>query len=155
MGNKPNMKWKKIKFFGSKIILNQKRTLYRADKTAYMDQHTLFACKLFSIRLHTFLASDDTCPHNHPWAFISFIRKGSYVEHTYKELNGIFTIIRSATARAGQLLFRPHNHIHRIEIDKPCKTLVITFRLKYDWGFFNKKGEYISHDSFNYSKHCN
>lgn len=143
--------------FGSTVTVNSKRTLYRSDNKPYMIQHRLIACKLFSIRLHTFVGSDEACPHNHPWAFFSLILRGSYREQSYRMINDKFTLVRSYDARKGDILFRKANHIHRVECDSnaPCKTLVVTFRASREWGFFNTLGHFITHNLYKHKEHCN
>jgi hypothetical protein len=107
----------------------------------YLIRYSIFTCSLFAIKLHRILQSDDACLHDHPWAFISFILCGGYVEesphhstigsnkHSWKRLYG-----------PGCILYRPARWAHRLEIFQPATTLVITFKKTRQWGFFTPKG---------------
>lgn len=101
------------------------------DGTVYLTRYTLFGCKYFTIKVHHIMKSDYDCLHDHPWTFISLLLKGSYIEHTEKG---------SKKYKAGNLLYRPAPYKHRLEIDKPVWSLVITFRKKREWGFWTKSG---------------
>ncbi len=91
----------------------------------------LFECRFFSIKIHKLLASDDGCLHDHPWAFITFLLKGGYVEYTSKG---------SKVYSRFSLLYRPANYTHKLQIHQPVYTLVFTFRKSRVWGFFTPKG---------------
>lgn len=113
----------------------KKTIIQREDGKDYLIRWTLFTCRWFSIKLHKILISDDDCLHDHPWAFISILLKGSYIEH-----RRIGYIDYKKKYRAGNILYRHLHSIHRLEIDKPVTSLVITFRKKKTWGFYTKKG---------------
>lgn len=113
--------------FSKKVITR----LTSNDEKPYLIRYSIFSCKWFAIKIHKILISDDDCLHDHPWAFITFILKGGYVEHTTKgsKVYGRFS-----------LLYRHLYHKHRLEIHQPAWTLVVTFKKKKSWGFFTKNG---------------
>src|SRR5688572_11228546 len=115
-------------YFFKKTIITR---LIDETNTPYMIRWTLFACSLFTIKLHKILISDDDCLHDHPWTFISIILKGGYVEEsrTGKKLYG-----------PGSILYRPAHFAHRLEIYQPAWTLVFTSRRVKEWGFFSPAG---------------
>ncbi len=109
----------------------RKRIIRREDNADYLIRWTLFTCPLFSIKFHKILVSDYDCMHDHPWAFITLLLKGGYVEHTPTG---------SKIYHPGRLLYRPAKYVHRLEIHQPCYTLVVTFRKVRSWGFITKRG---------------
>lgn len=91
------------------------------------------------IKLHKFLRQDKDCMHDHPWAFLSIILKGSYFEVTPKSKDEImWTKARKYSAPC--ILYRPAKWIHKIDVFEPCWSLVINFKKVKSWGFFTKKG---------------
>jgi hypothetical protein len=91
---------------------------------------------LFSIRLHHWICGDDPRHfHDHPWNFIVFVLKGSYVDV-------------SETARQDMkrwsVTYRKALHAHTVET-KGCWTLVLTGPEIRRWGFYtlNKTGNRI------------
>jgi hypothetical protein len=94
--------------------------------------------RFLNIYLHKFVGSD-TCRsmHDHPWASLSFILKGCYVEYT--PLNKFGRLC----ACEGDLLWRGSEHIHRIELPYgPCWTLFVTGPKVREWGF-NTPGGWV------------
>jgi hypothetical protein len=102
---------------------------------------------IFNIYLHEFLRSDDDrALHDHPWANLSLLLRGCYVEHTIAA-GGIehreFFI-------AGMLRLRWTGRIaHRIELfDGPCWTLFITGPKYRTWGFHCPRAGWIPWQRF-------
>jgi hypothetical protein len=120
----PPVRSKRYRWFKKKIIT-------RDDGDAYLVRYSLFSCRWFALKVHNILLSDPSCPHDHPWAFITFILRGGYVEHT---LSG------SKYRGIGSVLYRPANYVHRLEVDKPVWSFVITFKKTRSWGFYTKSG---------------
>ena len=90
--------------------------------------------RLFNAYLHLFLRSDDDrALHDHPWANVSILLRGGYVEHRISA-GGIHT---RTHRKAGDWTIRPSGKIaHRIELtDGPCWTLFLTGPLYRKWGF--------------------
>lgn len=113
------------------LKLVKKKIIYRDANEAYLIRYTPFTCKWFSIKLHRILLSDYSCHHDHPWAFLTLILKGGYVEHTPKG---------SKLYGAGSILYRPATYVHSLEIFQPATTLVVTFKKVRLWGFITKNG---------------
>jgi hypothetical protein len=88
---------------------------------------------------HRFISSDDPVLHDHPWAFLSIVLRGSYIvadQHGGRRRR-----------RAGHVAFRRAQHRHRIILEaapspdgaageRPCTTLVITGPHRRLWGFW-------------------
>lgn len=109
----------------------KRKVIYREDSNPYLVRYTLFTCKYFSIKIHNILLSDYECQHDHPWAFITFLLKGGYVEHTPT---------KSKVYGPLSLLYRPADYVHRLEIHQPVWSFVITFKKVRKWGFWTKTG---------------
>lgn len=112
-----------------------------------MVRNVLFKCSLFGIYLHEFVKSDHEVHHDHPWAFATLILRGSYNEEVLvpvwqqkKFKSGVFKLVKR-TVKAGQLIYRPARHIHRVVLtdNKPI-TLSIVFRKSREWGFWKAIG---------------
>lgn len=86
-----------------------------------------------AIYLHRILRSDDDrALHDHPWANVSILLRGSYVEHT---INAGGVHVRRVR-RAGDIVARTAKHAHRLEIDNgPCWSLFLTSIRTREWGF--------------------
>lgn len=69
--------------------------------------------------------------HDHPWWFLSLILWGGYLEETSKGKKRI---------RPGMIIFRPAAWQHRVHVDKPSWSLVLTGVKERDWGFWTDKG---------------
>lgn len=114
--------------------------------------------KYFNIYLHKFLKDDeDRALHDHPWASLSIILKGRYIEHTpngFKRLFKCFSFIyRNATYTHRIELLRKEilnpawckipvkqNEPLFVEISRPVWTLFITGPKVREWGFHCPKG---------------
>lgn len=102
---------------------------------------------VFNIYVHLFLRSDDDrALHDHPWANLSILLKGEYIEHQIAA-GGINKRTRRV---AGDWHFRPSGRIaHRVEINKePCWTLFITGPRYRKWGFHCPDQGWIPWDRF-------
>ncbi len=125
----------------------KKKIIYRkGDKEPYLIRYSVFSCKWFAIKIHNILVSDDDCLHSHPWSYITFLLKGSYIEHTPGG--------KSKKYGRFSFLYKDLNHVHRLEIVKPVWSFVITFKKKKSWGFLTKNGwvEWFKHS---YNDGCN
>lgn len=107
------------------------KTIYRNETEKYLVRYSIFNCRFFAVKIHNILLSDDNCLHDHPWQFVSLILWGGYVEHTEKG---------SKIYHPGQLLKRPAEFKHRLEIHQPAWTLVVTFKKTREWGFWAPEG---------------
>ncbi len=122
--------------------------------------------KYFSIKVHKIVKSDEECLHDHPWPFMSIILKGGYKETTkwtpevynwrgdyFCHKNGCYTVHKYF--KAGDVLKRPAHWFHQLELidNKPCWTLVLTFKKIKSWGFLTKNG-FINWRNYNQNEHC-
>lgn len=92
----------------------------------------VFECKFFSIKIHKLISSDPGCMHDHPWAFLTFLMRGGYVEYSKRHGSRVYSRF--------SLLYRPANYTHRLEIHQPVWTFVITFKKVREWGFYTLLG---------------
>jgi hypothetical protein len=82
-----------------------------------------------NVYLHDIRRSDDDRAfHDHPWPNTSFLILGSYIEHTPE---GTFT------RRAGDVVKRPANALHRLEVipGERAISLFLTGAIEREWGF--------------------
>lgn len=95
-----------------------------------------------SIRLHHIRRPDKgRDPHNHPWAFRTFILSGSYREE--RECGETFN------RHPGDTVLVPRGTFHRIAgiTGGGCWTLVITYRKRGRWGFM-RDGVFVPHEYY-------
>jgi len=134
-----------------------KRIIEREKGQTLLERWNIFECRFFSIKIHKLVGSDAACHHDHPWAFITFLLKGGYVEYTpadgqskpefnqhfeYNEdVKGLRLVSEKGKVYSRfSLLYRPSYYAHRLEIHQPVTTLVITFKKVRNWGFYTQKG---------------
>lgn len=87
-----------------------------------------------NVYIHRFLRDDDDrALHDHPWASVSLLVRGRYVEET---------VAGRQEYRVGSIIFRSATYSHRVELPdgKPCWTLFITGRRVREWGFHCPRG---------------
>ncbi len=95
-------------------------------------RYILVRIPCFGIYIHHLMRSDyDRALHDHPWPFMSFILAGEYIEHTPQE---------AKKYKRFSILFRPAMWLHRLQMDKPCWTLVIVGKRQRKWGFMLPNG---------------
>lgn len=90
--------------------------------------------RFFNIYLHKFLRDDDDRAfHDHPWASLSVLLFGRYVEETSSG-RCLYT--------PGSVIYRSATYAHRIELNysKPCWTLFFTGPKVREWGFLCPNG---------------
>jgi len=103
-----------------------------SDGVPYLVRYTILKCKCFSIKIHNILISDDDCLHDHPWPFLTWLLSSGY--HEYSERHGF------KYYRRWSLLWRPATYKHKLVIDAPVWTFIITFKPVRVWGFWNSQG---------------
>ncbi|EJL21930.1 hypothetical protein [Novosphingobium sp. AP12] len=82
-----------------------------------------------NVYLHAVLKSDeDRAMHDHPWANVSYLISGSYIEHTPEG-----RVIR----KAGDVVKRSAEAMHRLEVipGEKAMSLFITGPKVREWGF--------------------
>lgn len=125
------------------------RLLGRSDVAiagdVYMRRWRFFSTRWFSLRVHQIMRSDaDRELHDHPFAFLSLILRGGYVEH---RADG-----SSRTCRAPALVFRRAETLHRLELlDGPTWTFVVTGPRRREWGFMTADG-WVTWEAFTAGK---
>lgn len=115
--------------------------------------------RFLNIYLHQFLRSDDDrALHDHPWANLSILLRGSYIEHTIAAGG----IEHRHELHAGQWRLRLSGRLaHRVELlqvrlvvpwpayaTQPCWTLFITGPRYRAWGFHCPKQGWIPWERF-------
>lgn len=115
--------------------------------------HILPRNKWFGVYLHHMLKSDyDRALHDHPYANISVVLKGGYLEHVPGQtfggqpLNLPSQPKNAFWRRAGSVVFRGPGFPHRLELPpgRDSWSLFITFPRVREWGFWCDKG-WVSH----------
>lgn len=103
----------------------------------------------FNIYLHKLLRDDDDrALHDHPWANVSILLKGSYREvmPNFAGQRTPYARIADLPMRAkvrsrGSVVFRRATDSHRLEVvDGPVWSLFITGPVQRKWGFHCPKG---------------
>lgn len=93
--------------------------------------------RLFSIRLHHFIGSDDErAHHDHSWGFVTIILKGWYDDVTDEG---------SERMKPGMIKYRPPHHKHTVQVGpEGVWTIILTGRRVQDFGFWahTKGGKY-------------
>jgi hypothetical protein len=136
--------------FESKFLWIKKKVITRWDNEPYLIRYTLMTTPWFSIKIHKILLSDDACLHDHPWSFLSIVLKNGYKEYHHRnghaftsfKNDGTYTLNETVYKhiKAPAILYRKANWAHRLVVDKPATTLVITFKKTRQWGFFTPSG---------------
>lgn len=123
----------------------RKGHIYGTDGSLYMARYGLFETRWLSARVHHIVRPDmDRHMHDHPWAFVSIVLKGSYVECMPMTMDPCFAAeidreyMRTKTRRAWSIAWRPATARHCIGrvSEGGVWTLFITGPLRQWWGFF-------------------
>lgn len=151
----------------------RRKRVFRITGTAgpddvYLIRYFLFRSKYFSIYIHRFLRSDRDDPHDHPFNFLSYIVKGSYLERLYDPMGpeydywgdarsvepvGTLFCPWAADRKQGSWGFRPAETVHSVFLSKEYTyaerdqaPLSVIFRGvdRRQWGFWK---EVIGHAS--------
>lgn len=127
----------------------------RHDDSPYLDRLIVFRCSWFSVLLHRFIGSDDPCPHDHPWGFISFILTCGYTEATPSDQSDASSPEVRTWYPALSVLWRPATWIHRVDIKPGSRplTLVIHGPKSRSWGFWTRFG-WLHWSKYSYHNHC-
>ena len=111
------------------------REIVNCERQIYLTRWYLLRTKPLAVFLHWFRRSDeDRVLHDHPWPFITLILWRGYFEHC-----------RDGTIRRRWPLtahYRPAEWRHRVELigGRKAVTIVIRFRERRVWGFWEKSG---------------
>lgn len=117
--------------------MSDKRWFFGRDHIGNYMRRFILATPWFSIRLHSILRSDvERDLHDHPWSFVSFLISGGYDE--IRQLAGGFQY--GITWPRWSLIRHEAEDLHRILLDKPVWTFVVTGPVRRKWGFQTKQG---------------
>ncbi len=107
----------------------------------------LIQTPLFGFYLHLIHREDlDRLPHDHPWAFCSWVIRGSYDEEYFADSRWIRIggPVRRQTRRRWSLRRFPSLAAHRITaVHGKVTTLVLVGRRYRTWGFYDGAGRFI------------
>lgn len=126
----------------------------------YMVRHVVFRTKWLSLYIHKFLRSDYDSYHDHPFSFISWIVRGTYVEHLLMadlipELWGKPVGKREvATVRntsQNRFMARKAEHLHYITLARNYTeddsaapiTVCLIGRRRRPWGFLDANDRWV------------
>lgn len=136
-----------------KLYINKFGTHTNNQEEAFLVRTIICRNRFFNIFIHRFLKSDPETLHDHPWNFLSFIIRGSYIEEIESNGNRVY-LIRSASNR--RLAFRKATMFHRIKLFKQYSyrnapiTLCVTFNRQKSWNYLTETGpvkwrKYLKH----------
>lgn len=146
------------------------RVIRDACESPYLIRITLFTLFGWSLKLHTFLRGDeDRELHDHPWGFWTLVLAGEYWEEVPESAGDREKVMRGPDAPflpirnergnvtihrpTGSLGYRPPEWKHRVTIQNPCVTLVLTRGRVREWGFWTAKG-WVEWFKFTSSREC-
>jgi hypothetical protein len=114
------------------------------DGTDYLVRLRIVQTPWFGIYLHDIHKDDgDRDPHNHPWSFLSFVVRGSYMERLYPDPIGAPNDYVLQTHMARSIHRMGRDSAHRIvDASHGLKTLIMTGPRQSSWGFFTG-GEHV------------
>lgn len=112
------------------------------DGRPYLFRLRIVQTPLFGIFLHDIFEPDgDRDPHNHPWAFVSIVLRGSYTEVLYPRPERSKAYRKTQTWRRWSIHRMGMDSAHRIVRAEPgLKTLILTGPRRSGWGFFTPEG---------------
>lgn len=102
----------------------------------YLTVYTIFEFGRLALCVHDFHRGDeDPDCHDHPFAFVSFLLRGSYRE--------LLADGSSIVRRRFSVAYRSATHKHRLELlSEPCSTLCLKIGANREWGFW-KTGSFV------------
>lgn len=137
---------------------HQRWALYRSDLGDYM-RRWILRTPWGTLRIHNILKSDEGRDfHDHPFSFASFVLRGGYIEHRpgcqcdppsphLSDVDWCAAMMHQICdpnpcrqVFPGEVVRRKATDLHRLELDRPAWTLVITSRYFRMWGFQTAKG---------------
>jgi len=141
---------KLLERLGRKRIIND-----RIDNEPYLERYYLFLKDRtwfpFNVFLHKFLKSDPDDVHDHPWPYATLILRGGYWEWRPQfNAQGQKTGEIAAWRGPGSFRMASSTSYHRIELDPgvECWTLFMPGPHRREWGFLNKKNQWIQHEEY-------
>lgn len=117
----------------------QRRVIMSCDASRgpLLTRYFLLRTPVVALYLHHLHASDeDRALHDHPWSFITCLLSSGYWEWIPESAN----CDRRVWRRRFSILWRQAEWQHRLELARPCWTLVLRFRRRREWGFITPNG---------------
>lgn len=107
----------------------------------FVRRWTIVAPSGRGLRIHHFLpATEEFTAHDHPWAFLTVVVRGGYVDITSR--NGQ-EVARDAV-RAPGIRYRSRHHEHRtLTGEQGAWTIVINGPVRRNWGFWSAAGQWL------------
>lgn len=132
--------------FASKIyfsLFGDEIVAYRSDIGDDYMERWILRTPWGMLRLHHILRSDDDrALHDHPFDFCSLLLSGGYeeVRPVPVSVQHRYGVTRSYRWPRFSLVRRDASDAHRLILDKPVWTLVLTGPKLREWGFYTKSG---------------
>lgn len=133
--------------------LTRYEVITRDDSIDYLARWRLLRTRRFCLYLHRFLAPDDACMHDHPWAFTSIVISGGYWEEWE---GGVYAVKSFRWRGLGSVAHHPADYIHRVDAlhpRRPTYTLILRTRRIREWGFRTPTG-WVPHHKYSAREHC-
>ncbi len=117
-----------------------------AARGPLLTRYHLVKSRLFGIYLHHLHTSDeDRALHDHPWSFVTILLSGGYFEWTpgpqaSRHVAHAIVCLTRTWHPCFNILYRPAEFAHRLELVRPVWTLVFRWRVRREWGFFAPGG---------------
>lgn len=121
----------------------------------YLFRRRVFQCPWLGVYLHDIRHPDeDSCPHGHPWSFVSVILRGHYVERYYPdpEWDPQHFVLRRWRRFSWHRMNRSSAH-RIVEASPGLKTLILVGpRSPAGWGFY-VGGDYVRWQDYEHGIH--
>lgn len=125
----------KLKLFDKVLISGRS-----GDGDPYLTRWRIIDSPLFGIFVHK-MHRPDASPilHDHPWPFVSFVLRGSYIER-YRDMQRSYQNDRAQLRRVRHINLKRLRDAHYIaKLDRtPTWTLVFVGRTKRVWGYWER-----------------
>lgn len=130
-----------IAWLASRGSCREIHRLHEGSDELYLMRYHIFRCRWLNIYLHNFFLSDEEDLHCHPWANISILLRGGFIEHHHDH--------KVTTRVAGDVWWRSARELHRIQVISPSTTwsLFIHGRRTREWGFLKPGGWEVADNS--------
>lgn len=94
-----------------------------------------------SLFIHHIVSADTLNPHSHSWDFLTYLMKGSQIDHVYDQQG---QHLASLILQAPLLIYRPHHLIHKVNpLDGGTISIVQTGSRKATSSIYTSSGRII------------